>query len=1149
MDPNQLAEVERLCLIVYRGTEPQNMATAEAQLTEIKSSIDFIPQCQYILDNSSSKYAQLLAVEALQNLVTKFWGSFTNENRIDMRNYILTFLTSKQLEREVLVNASRCICRITKLGWFDSLEQREIIGKIMLLIESTTYGHDYQIVALQLFIELVSEMNTPIIGKTMTQHRKTAVSFRDSGLLQAFTTSVDILSKLEQNQQQGYSNVDVMCTLSLQLSCLCLTFDFIGTNPEESQEDIGTIQVPSAWRPLIQDIKTMQMFFDIYEKSKSPNSSFCLKCLIQLSSVRRSLFTGENERNLFLNTLMNGIYKIMSTKIGLDDDKNYHEFCRLLGRLKASYQLSELVKTPHFQQWLQLAGEFTVLSFQMWSTSMNSIHYLLALWGRMVAALPYLRIEDDGQQAENLKACVLQVTNSYIQTMVIDSTQKYANGEVEENLLDEEGSLKEAMERFPVIAKLQYSTIASGLCSLWEENITSFNLRSSYTKSEKILIELRLTWLVHISASLISGISSIDSQKDRNAAGGVSDLVIDAKLSMYCFVLCHSINTELATTNGQSKVDMKLELALLYFFQQFKKAYLLDSMTSAMHGNHSSVSSNVNSIVNSFGGNSTTNPLLSLALSFANKPGSKKLTLSSGASGSATEMSMDEKLDLLSKEDEINQSNNEPANIFEAMGPALSDHTLVMNVIVDKICNNIKFWKYEDEILERTLEVFAELVSTYGSSKTLLSLDTVNFLIYNHDGNNFPFLGYDSDNKYRITFYAAMSRLMFSSTEDVDNLFDSFIEPKLQILSQLSGSTIDLREKSVKLACIGVLRDLRGIAQSAYNRRTYALLFEALYPDVFPLLINIATVNADDPIVMIALLKFLLEFVQNRTQRITFEQSSPNGILLFQETSKILCAYGSSVLKTPPITSVYHEKYKGIKAMLNTLTCALSGGYVNFGVFNLYNDRSLQNVLDVTLQIILQIPSADVLEYVKLTKAYYGTIEVFFRQHLDVLSMLDSSIFLQLVKANHEGLQSSDLQVISQCASSIDHLASYIFLNINRPKLSQTVTNIMGHLDTEPECLLQLLNTLFNSLLFSTGSNYWPLTRPILSIILVSDTCFQELKNQMISTQIPENQIKLQTEFNRLTENLSQSLEVSTRDKFTQRMTLFRSNVRGFMNL
>ena len=69
-----------------------------------------------------------------------------------------------------------------------------------------------------------------------------------------------------------------------------------------------------------------------------------------------------------------------------------------------------------------------------------------------------------------------------------------------------------------------------------------------------------------------------------------------------------------------------------------------------------------------------------------------------------------------------------------------------------------------------------------------------------------------------------------------------------------------------------------------------------------------------------------------------FDQSSPNGILLFREASKIIVAFGTRILQQPVQNDVYKEKYKGISISLNVLTCALSGNYVNFGVFALYND-------------------------------------------------------------------------------------------------------------------------------------------------------------------------------------------------------------------
>ena len=55
----------------------------------------------------------------------------------------------------------------------------------------------------------------------------------------------------------------------------------------------------------------------------------------------------------------------------------------------------------------------------------------------------------------------------------------------------------------------------------------------------------------------------------------------------------------------------------------------------------------------------------------------------------------------------------------------------------------------------------------------------------------------------------------------------------------------------------GALRDLRGIITSTYNKRTYNLIFDVLYPDYFPLFLRIANTWHDDPAVMTALFKFV----------------------------------------------------------------------------------------------------------------------------------------------------------------------------------------------------------------------------------------------------------------------------------------------------
>lgn len=137
MDPGQLSHIEGLCEALYNGTSTEARADAQAQLLTLQSSAEFIPQCQFILDNSTQPYAQLLASSSLESLITQFWNNFTSEQKLELRNYILSFLgaNSHTLMDFVVGGLSKLACRITKLGWFDHADHREIVKEVMVFLQ------------------------------------------------------------------------------------------------------------------------------------------------------------------------------------------------------------------------------------------------------------------------------------------------------------------------------------------------------------------------------------------------------------------------------------------------------------------------------------------------------------------------------------------------------------------------------------------------------------------------------------------------------------------------------------------------------------------------------------------------------------------------------------------------------------------------------------------------------------------------------------------------------------------------------------------------------------------------------------------------------------------------------------------------------
>mgnify|MGYP007115614539 CR=1 FL=1 len=66
------------------------------------------------------------------------------------------------------------------------------------------------------------------------------------------------------------------------------------------------------------------------------------------------------------------------------------------------------------------------------------------------------------------------------------------------------------------------------------------------------------------------------------------------------------------------------------------------------------------------------------------------------------------------------------------------------------------------------------------------------------------------------------------------------------------------------------------------------------------MLVRAAEVWADTPAITSPLLKLFSELVHNKSGRISFPVSSPDGYLLFRETSKLLVAYGQRLVRHTP---------------------------------------------------------------------------------------------------------------------------------------------------------------------------------------------------------------------------------------------------------
>ena len=120
--------------------------------------------------------------------------------------------------------------------------------------------------------------------------------------------------------------------------------------------------------------------------------------------------------------------------------------------------------------------------------------------------------------------------------------------------------------------------------------------------------------------------------------------------------------------------------------------------------------------------------------------------------------------------------------MFELMG--LGNHKVVVNMLVTKVCNNMKFWASNKEVISKSLNVFFWLSAGYGSGRFMLTLDSVKYLLTHHTSQHLPFLDLAENTKSRTTFYKTLTRLVFLG--DYHTLLMPFMEPILTSCSYVA---------------------------------------------------------------------------------------------------------------------------------------------------------------------------------------------------------------------------------------------------------------------------------------------------------------------------------------------------------------------------
>ena len=577
-----------------------------------------LAQLQHVLDNSKSPTAQVVACNSLTALITNHWDNSTLPH-IEIRNYALSFLFTQagtQTSPGYVVRAmTRLFSRITRLGWLTSEAHRNVLQELNRFFDASI---EHFVMGLQLMFDLVEELDVPAhTRKELILKRQ----FLTMALLKILKTAIDTLQKLQTQMIPEAHKAARLTDAALQLAIRCLSYDFIGhaslAHTSQATEDVAetqTLAIPLSWKSDIRDPELTDMLFSVYYKYSVPQSSRALELLLLLSSVPRSLYDSSQSYLDIGGRVFNGVREIFASRRGLEERETHHTFCRLLGALRDVDFVGRQRKEEEYKEWLLAAANFTKDTFRDSDTPSNSMHYLLQFWSRLVVssrageavvlggygggattpaglwqrmvAMHNQEDDEDGfaVEARRKRALVQEFVPSVVDAYIagrLASVEAAMQGRIEDPLDDVE-MLQTQLEVLPRIAAMQYGDIGARLVQTIDLLVPAYEHALSSSNAQQVqLVEAKLAWLVRVSAAMVGGHYTLETQIKiegsrvrPTAVMGTNmqegDELVDADVSRRMLQLIMMTQNKAASR----RCDYRLELALLSFMDRLKQGLL-----------------------------------------------------------------------------------------------------------------------------------------------------------------------------------------------------------------------------------------------------------------------------------------------------------------------------------------------------------------------------------------------------------------------------------------------------------------------------------------------------------------------------------------------------------------------------------------------
>ncbi|KAI8088148.1 armadillo-type protein [Thamnidium elegans] len=545
----------------------------------IQTPTDTANALRILLENSPSPFVQTFCLSRLKQLVLAQFTIFDKDTKLHLRTFLLEYAyIHPDLQSFVIIHLASVLALLTRFGWMEIDEYQNVYKDLTQFIQTSS---EHRIVGIQILTTIVQDMNTVTIPKYSAKFRKAAAGLRDTQLFNIFEKGIQLLESIlsrtlpfDKPDQEDRTK-DAVLSLLLK----CLSYDFAGTTIDEAGDDMGTVQVPASWRPIYEKEDFLPTFFKAYTEFKATHASKAMECLVQLASTRKALFSTEEERSQFVLAMMQGIREIILTSHGMTDSDCYNGFCRLLQRFRNIATLNEMAEKPGYVEWIQLIANFTQSAFQSYSST-TTCFYLLGFWSRVVQSMTYLQ-KLDQETGAKLEEIMVELTRTFISTYIESVPNRIE--EMLDDPLDNEDELVESLNMLGQIARCKYEKSCAALIEIFDPITVHYQelihqasmgvISDANLKEANDIFEAKFAWMIYTMAVFVGNRPAyLSSDENDDADGQLTTKVIQLM----------QVNQNLVASNG-AFLSEKIDLALVYFFTMFRKAYVGEPNLKAVY--------------------------------------------------------------------------------------------------------------------------------------------------------------------------------------------------------------------------------------------------------------------------------------------------------------------------------------------------------------------------------------------------------------------------------------------------------------------------------------------------------------------------------------------------------------------------------------